>query len=190
MLHLTIYAFMVWTGTTLLFTKMQTLCLLFLRLCTSFIFQSLRVIYRKPSNPCIPFHILQMMLMKITEWWKKLWSVLKIIHQLGRTHNQNLSTHSDLHYLSSSMGGWEPYGSNFGIFTSSTKTTISFPIGGARRVFLRFFSFISMIFWARALLVSAEKFKLTGIYCPLLESLFSTVFAITVLPTPTKMKGM
>jgi len=153
-----------------------------------FFFQSHRVIYGKPSNPCIPLCTLQMILMKITAWWEKLWSVCKIIHQLAGTYNQNLLEDSDLDYLSSSMGGWEPYASNFGIFTSSTKTTISFPIGGPRRVFLCFFSFISMISWARALLVSAEKFELTGIYCPLLESLFSTAFVITVLPTPTNVK--
>jgi len=155
-----------------------------------FFFQSRRLIYGKPSDPCTPLCTLQIILMKITEWWKKLWSVWKITHHLARTHNQNLSADSDVRYLSSSMGGWHPYVSNFGIFTSSTKTTISFPIGGPKRVFLRFFSFISIISWARALLVSAEKFELTGIYCPLLESLFSTAFAITVLPTPTSVKCM
>ena len=82
------------------------------------------------------------------------------------------------------MGGCDPYVSNFGMLTSSTKTTTFFPNGAPNNVFFFFSSFNSIISWVRALLVCAEKFKVTGTTLPSFCIFPSTTLATTDFPTP------
>jgi hypothetical protein len=88
--------------------------------------------------------------------------------------------------LKSSMGGWAPYVSNFGIFTSSTNTITFLPKGAPSKVFFFFSSFNSRISCVLKLLVCAEKLIVTGTYKPVSNSLLRTSFAITDFPTPAK----
>mmetsp|Transcript_37027 Transcript_37027/g.77344 ORF Transcript_37027/g.77344 Transcript_37027/m.77344 type:complete len:218 (+) Transcript_37027:6008-6661(+) len=84
----------------------------------------------------------------------------------------------------SSIGGWAPYSSRAGIFTSSTKQINFFPTGGPTTPFLLLSSFISIISCVLLLEVCAEKLMVNGARLSGSTNLLSESAIMTDLPVP------